>query len=337
MNVLEEDIYKLSSGEVIPWELLRNRRILVTGATGLIGSLIVRALAQASELRSLNLRISALVRSRSKGQLVLPAGTELIEGDIEHPLLLDGGVDYIVHAACPTASEYFVSHPAETRRAIVEGTSNVIVLAEGKRARMVYLSSMEVYGKCETEEVDEASLGWLDAVSPRNSYPIGKRVAEQLCKDAAMRGVDVSVARPVQTFGAGISPSENRVFAQFARAVIDGADIELKTDGTKAHCFCYTTDCVAGILCVLLKGEKGEVYNISNENTFCTIREMAEGLVGKDRVRIKLSPGIYPPSTRMRVSSKKLRKLGWKPTVDLEEMYARLIRWMRLMQESQAS
>lgn len=327
-EILERDFARIASADCIPWVNLRGKRVFVTGATGLIGGLFAKALVYASEQGGLNVRVVALVRDRTRASVLLPSEIELVEGDVLKPMAVDGSVDFILHAACPTASKFFVDHPDETRRTIVEGTRHALELAKAKCARMVYLSSMEVYGACDREEVSEDDLGWLDPDLPRNSYPLGKREAEALCLSAAGSGTDVVVARPVQTFGAGIAPNENRVFAQFARAVMAGGDIVMKTEGKKAHCYCYTSDCLSGILTLMMKGRCGETYNISNEATFCTIREMAEMLVGAGRVRIELDPGNYPPDTRMCIKSDKLRGLGWRPEVGLSEMYERLMKWM---------
>lgn len=330
-EVLKKDFERIASADYIPWDDLRGKRVFVTGATGLIGGLFVQSLIYISKKKRLGLKVVALVRDMAKAESLLPPEVELAEGDVLNLIMVDGSIDFVLHAACPTASKFFVEHPDETRRTIVEGTRNVLEFVKAKGARMVYLSSMEVYGACKRERVAENDLGWLDPGLPRNSYPLGKREAEMLCKSAAGSGIDVVVARPVQTFGAGIAKTENRVFAQFARAAMSGEDIVMKTEGKKAHCYCYTSDCISGILTVMLKGTSGEMYNISNEMTFCTIRAMAEMLVGTDRVRIELDSANYPPSTRMQVKADKLRALGWHPEIGLREMYDRLTNWMELL------
>ena len=124
------------------------------------------------------------------------------------------------------------------------------------------------------------------------------------------------------------------MFAQFAKSVIRGEDVVLHTDGSKAHCYCYTSDAVRGILTVLLEGRSGEAYNVSNEETFCSIREMAE-LVIKSYPRSGSSLVFdipedsekygYAPPSRMLVNAEKLRALGWQAHVGMKEMYARLI------------
>lgn len=164
-------------------------------------------------------------------------------------------------------------------------------------------------------------------------------MAEGICGAYAHEyQVPVKTARLAQTFGAGINREENRVFAQFAHSILDGTDIVLHTDGSKAHCYCYTTDAVLGLLTVLLCGQNGEAYNISNEATFGTIREMAELLVDKyPQSGSKLVFDIpedankygYAPTSRMLINAEKLNALGWKAQVDLPEMFERLMAYMQ--------
>ena len=148
----------------------------------------------------------------------------------------------------------------------------------------------------------------------------------------------MKTARLAQTFGAGISRQENRVFAQMARSILKGEDIVLHTDGSKAHCYCYTSDAVRGLLTILLEGKAGEAYNVSNEATFGTIREMAEMLVrnypksGSELI-FDIPEDVaklgYAPTSRMLINAGKLHSLGWVPEYDLPQMFERLLASMR--------
>lgn len=344
--VLQEDLDRIAASDRIDWERLRGKRVLVTGATGLIGSILVKALLCASAGRGLGIRVLALVRSREKAERTfssyLPQEPELLVCDILAPAEIPDGVDYIVHGAGVTTSKDFVDHPVETILTTLKGTENLLELARRKSVQgMVYLSSMEVYGVVDEEHwnVREADYGYIDPLVPRSSYSEGKRMAEGLCGAYAHEyQVPVKTVRLAQTFGAGIPETENRVFAQFARSILTGQDIVLHTDGSKAHCYCYTTDAVLGILTVLLEGTPGEAYNVSNEATFSTIREMAEMLIREyPRSGSKLVFDIpedadrfgYAPVSRMLVNSEKLRALGWKPELGLAEMFERLMESMR--------
>jgi nucleoside-diphosphate-sugar epimerase len=194
---------------------------------------------------------------------------------------------------------------------------------------------MEIYGQTEKTEVTESDLGSLDLSNPRSSYPEGKRFCEMMCVAyAAQYGLPAKIARLAQTFGAGVSKDDARVFAQFARSAIAGKDIELHTEGTSRGNYCYTADAVRGLLNILLKGETGHAYNISNPAASVTIREMADlvadgvcgGRIGV-AVRIPGDTGKrgYAPYAGFVLNADKLKSLGWAPKYGLDEMYRRML------------
>lgn len=161
---------------------------MVTGATGLIGGMLVRALVCASELRGLNLKVVAVVRSREKAQKQLgefiSAGLELAVQDIQSPVRIDGPVDYVIHGAGMTASKDFVDHPVETIMTALQGTKNLLEFAREKQVKsMVYLSSMEAYGVVEDANyiVREKDYGYIDPLQVRSSYSESKPMGEGLC------------------------------------------------------------------------------------------------------------------------------------------------------------
>ena len=346
--ILQQDLEKIAASEWIDWEKLRGRSIGVTGATGWIGGLLARALVVAGAKREGGLKVLAVVRNKEKARRQLASflqdGLEILVRDITEPVTVEETVDYIVHGASMTASRDFVDRPVETILTALKGTENLLNLARDKKVKsMVYLSSMEAYGVADPAHyiVRETDYGYIDPLQVRSSYSESKRMAEGLCGAYAHEyGVPVQTARLAQTFGAGITKSENRVFAQFARSIMKGEDIVLHTDGSKAHCYCYTTDAVLGLLTVLLRGEKGQAYNISNPDTFGTIREMAEMLIRNHPesgsslvfdIPEDSNAFGYAPTSRMLINADKLNGLGWKAQVGLEEMFERLMRSMEAM------
>ncbi|MHB8064377.1 MAG: NAD-dependent epimerase/dehydratase family protein, partial [Ruminiclostridium sp.] len=186
--------------------------------------------------------------------------------------------------------------------------------------------------------VHENDLGYIDLAHVRSCYPEGKRMAELLCNCYVKQyHVPIKIARLAQTFGAGISKEENRVFAQFAKSVINSENIVLHTDGSSVGNYCYTTDAIKAIFLLLLKGENGETYNIANEDANMTIHQMAE-LVAKNIADEKISVEFdipdnsitygYAPIANIKLCSDKIRKLGWIPEFGIQEMYKRMIAWL---------
>ena len=311
---------------------------IVTGSTGLIGAALVKALAARGD------HVVAAARNVEKAKRLFAGlkGIDVVEWDVTRPFdkslqsrlsLPSPSGACLIHAAAETASRGFVERPVETIATIVDGTRNVLELARTARiGKVVFLSTMEVYGAPTSDPVAEGDFGVLDSAAVRSSYPEAKRLAENLCAAYAKEfGVDVTIARLTQTFGPGVVRGDTRVFAQFAEAVLEKRDIVLHTEGRTARCYCYIDDAVSAILTLAEKGASGEAYNVANPETYCTIREMAEMLAAAHpptRVVVDLSGAAgrgYAPEFRMRLSTAKLEALGWRPHTALLESYERLI------------
>lgn len=345
---LQGDVENVSRSASVPWESFRSSTILVTGATGLIGSLVVKALESRNRLFGQNITVMALVRSREKAAQVLGSCVEnsnvrLVVGDVTVPLDVDGQIDYIIHAASATSSKYFVTNPVETIATAIDGTRNVLELARRCKVKgFLYLSSLEVYGAPAEGHVkmQESEAGYIDSMKVRSCYSEGKRMVECLCASYASEyGVPVKVARLAQTFGAGVAYEDGRVFAQFARSAIEGSDIVLKTKGETLRNYCYTADAVTALLLVLVKGAVGEAYNVANKDTAISIADMAKFVCekfsgGRSNVMFDIAEDAtklgYNPVVKICLDTTKLESLGWKAEFGLEEMFRRTIESMKL-------
>lgn len=325
-------------------EELRGKHFVITGATGLLGRCLVRCLLALRRLRNIDVSITAVVRNKDKAIHLFgdenPALCYYVydfsqEGTFCPPSL---SASYLVHLASPTASKYFIDSPVETMNTVFKGMDAVLRYAKSDNIKsLVEVSTLEVYGTIldDSRPLDEKDQGYLDVLSTRSSYPMAKRAAECLCLSYAKEyGVPVKIARLAQTFGAGVADDDNRVFAQFARNIINNQPIILHTRGELRRCYCYTVDAISAILYVLLKGQDGEAYNVANDETYMSIMEMADYLCehfGKEsKPRVELQEGLgYSPTTKLRLSTEKICRLGWKPCFDKYTMFDRLIKSLK--------
>ena len=185
------------------------------------------------------------------------------------------------------------------------------------------------------QRMTEDKIGIIDHLNVRSSYSESKRLCECLCASyAAEYDVNVKIARLAQTFGAGVPLTDNRMPMQFARSVVEKTDIVLHTEGKSISNFVYLTDALTGILTTLIKGERGQAYNICNDKETKSVRKIAE-LVSNDvadgtigvQTEKKGNMG-YAPDVTMYLDSGKLRNLGWTAEIGMVEAYKRLIEYL---------
>lgn len=348
-SIFQQDVESAAMGGY-DFDALKNKTFLITGATGLIGGALVRTLLCANRLRGLNAKILAPVRSIEKAKTVLKGvfsreELTVFECSLEKEIQTEEKIDYIVHAASVTQSKLIVSKPVETIAFSLLSTMNLLDLARKKNAcGMVYLSSMEAFGKTDPalERVTEKDMGDIDLSSVRSSYPESKRMCENMCVCFAREyGVPVVSARLAQTFGAGVNEGENRAFMQFARSAMEGKDIVLHTKGESYGNYVYLKDAVSAILVLLTRGEKGETYTVTNEDACVQIRDLA-----RLAARTLSDPPVnvifdipedpmafgYAPDVKMHLSNHKLCLLGWAPTTCLKDMFLRMTEDIKQMQ-----
>lgn len=346
-KILEEDIEKLASQKKY-FEAFDNTSIIVTGATGLLGSILIKSLLKYAKENNKHITVYATCRNNEKFEKVFENYTcnDLIPlySDITRLDVSNLKIDYIVHGASITDSKTFVEKPVETILTAFDGTRNLLSQCTAKELKgFVYLSSLEVYGTFNgfagIKIATECDSGYINTLSVRSSYSEGKRMIENLCVSYASEyKIPVKIARLCQTFGAGVEYNDNRVFAQFARAVIENKDIILKTKGETVRNYCYTTDAVSGIFTILSKGKVGEAYNVANPNSTISIADMAELFCSldsnsKSKVVFDIVDNAeklgYNPVMKLQLDSVKLQALGWKADISFENMCKRLLEGMK--------
>lgn len=311
----------------LPWDQLCGAKILVTGATGLIGSCLVDVLMTKNNIdyevytigrnieRAKN-RFSPYFKD-SRFHFICHDITEQLPGDIAY--------DYIIHAASNASPLLFAAEPVETMKTSIFGLCNLMDYGRTHgMKRMLYVSTGEVYGEGDGRVFTEDYSGFVDSLSARSCYPSSKRACETICASYAHEyGIDYVIARPTHIFGPHFTGADNRVYAQFIRNVLNKEDIVLKSDGGQIRSWCYVIDCVAALLYILLKGTCGEAYNIADKDSTLTIRELAEtiALISGQKVVFELPSSCeklaFNPVTRSQFSTKKLESLGWRPCSSL--------------------
>lgn len=318
---------------------LNDSRILVTGATGLIGSCLVDVLLTNPHR---NYQVYALGRNEERARQRFnnyweTADFHFIRHDISLPLDSDIRFDYIIHAASNASPNFFKEKPVEVIKSNIIGVENLMEhgIRHGMK-RMLFVSSGEIYGEGDGREFTEADSGYVNCATPRACYPSSKRAAETLCVAyAAEYGADVVIARPCHTYGPYFTESDNRVYAQFIRNLLDGKDIVLKSRGEQYRSWLYVVDAAHALLTILTKGAKGEAYNVADEQSNITIRALAELLAGAEDRQVVFdiddANGNTTPITRATFSTEKLAQLGWRPLTKIAEGLQHTLAAQRLL------
>lgn len=310
---------------------LRGKKILVTGCTGLICSTIVDILICANETAGANIQLFLAGRNQQKTekrfyQFINREYMNFVLYDSMKPVIFGFSVEYIIHGASNAYPEKYLKEPVETLLGNVIGVSELLNYAyKCKAERFLYISSSEVYGiKSELRPYREDDYGIVDILNPRACYPSGKRAAETLCASYAQEyGVDTVIVRPGHIYGPAISDSDNRASAEFTRNAAQGRDIVMKSSGAQLRSYCYTIDCATATLTVLLKGKKGEAYNISNSNSIISIREFAQIMAHSAGCSVKFEnassaeKSSYNLMENSSLNSEKLEELGWRGQYDI--------------------
>ena len=338
LKVQLEDCQNIGKLSFIDWSQFKDSTVLITGSTGLIGSNLVNALAYNSLEKDLNVHIVLPVRNVERANEEFSwTKADIIPYTIGTQLNYEGTVDYIVHLASPTSSKFFTEKPVDTMLANIEGTKAVLEFAMKKQIRKaVYLSTMEVYGFPQKgHKVKENELGAFETMNARNSYPIAKIACEALCNSYFEQyDVPIVVMRATQTFGPGVKYNDGRVFAQFMRCVLENRNIVLKSEGLTERPYLYTADAVSAIINLLMSGKAGQSYTVANPLTLISIKDMASMVAytvaeGQISVEYNIADNIedlgYAKTLYMDLDTSKISELGWYPTVNLGEMFERMI------------
>lgn len=318
--------YQQSIKEIASRIKVDGGNMLITGATGLIGTVLVDVLRIANNDYGKNFLINVV--GRNKENLINRFGLDnrinYFVQDVTKPIRVNK-LDYIVHLASNADPESYALFPVETILTNVLGAKNMIDLCRNNNARLLLTSSFEVYGKLEKDEYSEDEFGIIDLNLIRSCYPESKRVSELLLNSYYDEyGVDCVIARLSSVYGPTMKSDDSKAHAQFIRKALEGQDVILKSKGGQLRTYCYVMDAVSGILTILFKGKTGEAYNVANERSIATISEFAHLVADQvgtsvvynvpDEIEKK---GFSKPQNCI-LKTDKIKNLGWSGKYDLK-------------------
>lgn len=307
---------------------LRSARILITGATGLVGAFLTDCLLALSDQNALDLRLYALCRNAARAKERFGERVNAIAADVSEANALPE-CDYIIHAASNAHPKAFSADPVGTMLANILGVRNLLEHLRAQRhGRLLFVSTGEIYGDNPAirDGFSETDFGKIDSMNPRACYPESKRAAETLCASyLSQYRVDSVVARLCYVYGPTITNENSRADAQFLRNALSKTNIIMKSAGAQVRSYCYVADAARALITILLCGESGSAYNVANRAAVRSIREYAEALAKVAGVQVKFETPEdaekrgYSTVSRAVQKPDRLEALGWKPLFSFEE------------------
>lgn len=309
---------------------LSGQTILISGATGMVGSYLIDLLLRWHETRHTDVHVIGLGRSTAKAaarfcRYVDDSAFEFVAADINNPLpALPERIDYVIHAASNTHPLQYATDPVGTILSNTIGTRNMLDQARDHRVkRFMFLSSVEIYGenRSDRDAFTEQDCGYIDCNTLRAGYPESKRVGEALCQAYRKQyGLDAVIIRLPRLFGPTLQPNDSKALSQFIRNAVKDEPIVLKSAGTQYYSYLYTADAVNALLKVLQCGGDGEAYNAADSRFDIHLYELAELIAASRQSKVvyeipsAVESNGFSKATKAVMNADKLRALGW--TID---------------------
>ncbi len=323
-----DDIMKIR-GQIEALAENGNKKMLITGATGMIGSFFVDAITVYNRSATAGkIELSIMTRNAENAWERFRVAdknldeVQILEMDIMDGFSDDQEYDYIIHLASNANPALYEKEPYET---IVTNVIGAVRLSQYLRmhpsTKSVVTSSMEVYGESAKKTLREEDYGSINFNLPRAGYPESKRVAELILKGVAEEyGIRCVVARLGYIYGPTMRDTDNKIGSELIRKAKNGESVELKTPGVQRRTYCYVGDVASALLLLLLKGENGEVYNVANPESEVSIRELAELVCNMYGLPLSVQDTAVPrTNTNVVLNTTKIGHLGWKAEVPLKE------------------
>lgn len=318
-------------------EIFRNKAFLITGATGMLGTFLIDVLMFLNS-KDYCIRIYALGRCKQRacdrlGIYFEDPWFEFIEQDIQNPLP-DIKVDYIISGASNAHPKAYQADLVGTILTNIMGTVNVLNLAKSCGAKVLLMSTVEIYGenKGDISAFTEDYTGSLPLNNTRQCYPESKRLAEVLCQSYhAQYGVTSYIVRLCRSFGPTMIESDSKASAQFLKKAKSGQDIVLKSNGEQLFSYTYTADVISAILFVLEKGVVIEPYNVASKDCDIKLKDFAQLIASQSGTKVifdlpdEQEKKGFSLVQKALMDGSKLEKLGWRSQYKINEAIDRTL------------
>ena len=332
----KEDLRLIASFQSVSWVCLKDSSILLSGATGMIGSLLVDAVLFKNEKDGLNCKIKALGRNAEKAKKRFDycwdsPFFQFVECDVNRAETMpeDVRANYVLHLASNTHPIAYATDPIGTITANIIGTQNMLDLAVRCEAkRFLFASSNEIYGenRGDTELFDESYCGYIDCNTLRAGYPESKRCGEALCQAyKKQKGMDVVIARLTRSFGPTLQLTDTKALTQFLKNGLNKENIVLKSAGTQYYSYTYAADAVTGLLTVLTMGECGAAYNVADQSCDIQLKDLAKMIADLSGTKVifdlpnETEAAGFSKATKARLDGSRLKALGWKLSYSIQD------------------
>ena len=335
-NLLYLDDIKSIATLDLPWNLLKNKKLLISGATGMIGSFLIDVIMFKNKNNDLNCTVLAAGRNENKAKkrfeyCINSKNFEFVNWDVNKEVgeFKHKTVDFVLHLASNTHPIAYATDPIGTITTNIIGTKNMLDFAsEHNTTRCLFASSNEIYGenRGDVEKFKEDYCGYIDSNTLRAGYPESKRCSEALCQAyIRQKNLDIVIARLTRSYGPTLLSSDTKALSQFIHKGLNKEDIVLKSEGTQYYSYTYVSDAVSGLLTILLKGENGEAYNIADEKSDIMLKDLAKLIADYSgrSVRFELPDELeksgYSKATKARLDNFKIKELGWSCKYNIKE------------------
>ncbi len=337
----------------LPWEKFEHKSIVISGATGLIGSFLIDVVMEKNLSSGLDCTVYALGRNVEKAKVRFSkywncANLVFKPYDVRETLTIENvrKVDFVLHLASNTHPMQYSTDPIGTITTNIVGVQNLLDFAVTHSAtRFAFASSNEIYGenRGDVELFDENYCGFINSNTLRAGYPESKRCGESLCQAyRSAKGLDVVIPRLTRTSGPTMLMSDTKAISQFIKKAVLGEDIVLKSAGMQYYSYQYVADSVSGLLTIILCGTSGEAYNIAEAQSDITLKDLAGFIAASNGKKVQfekpsdVEAAGYSTATKARLDGSKLAQLGWKPRYTIESGIKRTIEILKNLNEVSA-